>query len=74
MNHLLLGFWAKSAFRDFSSREESATDVKKKRGNCEALEVCCAVKFSKNECIILAYQSCGTGNAVICARDNGRLW
>ena len=34
----------------------------------------CAVKFSKNGFVTLAYQSRGKGNAVICDRDDGRLW
>ena len=36
--------------------------------------MCCAVKFSKNDFINSAYQCRGRGNAVICDRDNGRLW
>ena len=42
--------------------------------SCGTLEVCCAIKFSKNDFMNLAYQSRGTGDSVICDRNNGRLW
>ena len=42
--------------------------------NCGTLGVCCAVKFSKKHFTNLAYQSRGTGDAIICDGDDGRLW
>ena len=42
--------------------------------NCGTLEACCAVKFSKIHFTILAYQSCGTGDAFIGDCDDERLW
>ena len=47
---------------------------KSREENCGTHEVCCAVTLSKNGFISLAYQSRGTGDAVICDRDDGHLW
>ena len=41
---------------------------------CGTLELCCALKFSKKHFTNLAYQSRGTGDAVLCYCHNGHVW
>ena len=64
----------KARFEIFRHGKNRRLMPKNRDNNCGTLEVCCAVKFSKNDFINLAYQSRGTGDAVICDRNNGRLW
>ena len=74
VGRLLLEIRLKRVWRFLFTGKIGDLCQKNREKNCRTLEVCCAVQFSKIHLSNLAYQSRGTGDAVICDGDDGRLW